>query len=188
MPIFNPFSITSINNELFITTTNGIYKTDNSFNIVKSYILTDASYSSIYHNYISDILYVASFSYKRIDLFYRNLTFISSISFTNQPYALTEKNGKLYVGFNDGVISVVENNLVIKNITTLCIGWITSIVIDANEFMAVLCYNNNILYLYTTNGSYTGKNVTTPSLPIYMNYDHYGHFIIAGKYQINVYY
>jgi hypothetical protein len=189
VPISLPYSIISISNELFITGSNGIYKTDKSFNLVDSYIRTNAAYRRIYHNYTSDILYVASLSSKRIDLFYRNLTFISSISLTNQPYALTEKNGKLYVGIFGGVISVLENNLVVKTITTLCSGgYISSIVMDANEFMAVLCYNNNILYLYTTNGSYTGKSMTTPSLPIYMNYDLNGHFIIAGFSQIKIYY
>ncbi len=97
------------------------------------------------------------------------------------------KNGKIYVGLYGGVISVVENNLVVKNITTLCIGFISSIVIDANDLMAVLCFGN-MLYLYSTNGSYTGKNMTTPSLPRFMNYDLNGHFIIAGTVQINQYY
>ncbi len=123
-----------------------------------------------------------------IDLFYRNLSFISSISLTNKPYALAEKNDKLYVGLSNGVISVLENNLVIKTITTLCSGFITSIVIDVNDLMGVLCNSNSMLYLYATNGSYTGKNMTTPSSPIFMNYDLNGHFIIAGESQINLYY
>jgi hypothetical protein len=122
-----------------------------------------------------------------IDLFYRNLSFISSISLINGPYALTEKNGKLYVGLLGGVISVLENNLVVKNIKTLCTGSTTSIVIDANDQMAVLCYSNSTMYLLT-NGSYTGKNMTTPSIPRFMSYDLNGHYIIAGQSQINIYY
>jgi hypothetical protein len=188
MPIYVPYSIISINNNLFITGNDGIYKTDKSFNLVGSYIRTGAWYTNIYYNSTSDILYVASqFSY-RIDLFYRNLTFISSINFTKQLYALTEKNGKLYVGLNGGSIPVLENNLVVKTITTLCTNWIISIVIDSNDVMGVLCYDNSMLYLYTTNGSYTGKSMTTPSLPRFMNYDLNGRFIIAGQNQIKLYY
>jgi hypothetical protein len=188
IPICRPYSIQSINNEIFIAAVDGIYKSDKSFNLVNSYIRTSADYTSIYYNSTSDILYVDSFGSNGIDLFNRNLSFISSISLTNQSYALTEKNGKLYVGLYGGVVSVLENNLVVKSITTLCNGWITSIVIDANELMGVLCYSNNMLYLYTTNGSYTGKSMTTPSNPRFMNYDLNGHFIIAGESQIKIYY
>ncbi len=94
----------------------------------------------------------------------------------------------MYVGLYGGVISVLENNLVVENITTLCTGYISSIVIDSNDLMGVLCWNNNMLYLYTTNGSYTDKNMTTPSLPRFMNYDLNGHLLIAGSFQINLYY
>ncbi len=111
-----------------------------------------------------------------------------SVNFSNQPWALTEKNDKLYVGLYGGTIPVLENSMVFKNITTLCNGYISSIVIDANELMAVLCYSNNMLYLYTTNGSYTGKSMTTPSGPRFMNYDLNGDFIIAGNSQIKIYY
>jgi hypothetical protein len=60
--------------------------------------------------------------------------------------------------------------------------------IDSNDLMGVLCYDDNMLYLHTTNGSYTGKNMTTPLYPRFMNYDLNGHFIIAGENQINIYY
>ncbi len=189
MPIYNPYSIQSISNELFITADNGIYKTDKSLNIVNSYIRTNAGYRGIYHNSTSDILYVASYSSSSLDLFNRNLIILSSISLTGNPWTFTEKNGKLYVGFTDRSISVLENNLVVKNITILCSGgWISSIVIDSNDLMGVLCTSNSMLYLYTTNGSYTGKNMITPSLPRCMSYDLNGYFIIAGRYQINLYY
>jgi hypothetical protein len=46
MPIIMPFSIISINNELFITGAHGIYKTDKSFNLVETYIRLYAYYSS----------------------------------------------------------------------------------------------------------------------------------------------
>jgi hypothetical protein len=188
MPINRPYSIQSINNEIYIAAFDGIYKLDKSFSLVKYYNKTGFVYTSIYHNSTSDILYVASFGSNRIDLFYRNLSFIRIINFENQPYALTEINGKLHVSLNNGSIRVIENNLVVKNITTLCTGTISSIIIDANDQMAVLCYSNSMLYLYTTNGSYTGKNMTTPSNPRFMSFDLNGHFIIAGKSQINLYY
>ncbi len=187
MPIYNPISIQSINNELYITAQDGIFKTDKSLNLVKSYNRTGAYYSSIYHNSTCDILYVTNFGFNRIDLFYRNLSFISSINLTSQSFAITEKKGKIYVGINDGVISVIENNLVVKNIATLCTGWITSIVFDTNDLMAVLCFSYNILYLYTINSTYTGKYIATPTYPRFMSYDLNGRFIIAGQYQINLY-
>jgi hypothetical protein len=187
MPIFNPCTIISINNELFITGYDGIFKTDLSLNLVASYTV-NTLYTCVYYNHTSDTIYATSYYNHRIDLFDRNLSLISSISFTDRPYALTEKNGKLYVGLTDSTISVLENNLVVKTITTLCPGWITSIIIDTNELMAVLCLSNSMLYLYTTNGSYTGIKMATPNSPNYMNYDLNGHFIIVGGNQINLYY
>jgi hypothetical protein len=188
MPIYYPISIITINNKLFTTANIGIYKSDNALNLIESYIRTDAYYKGIYYYYTADILYVASYSSKRIDLFYRNLSFISSISLTNIPYALTEKNDKLYVGIEGGLISVVENNLVVKNITTMCTSYIRSIVIDANDLMGVLCWINSMLYLYTTNGSYTGKSITTPLSPRFISYDLNGYFIISNANQINIFY
>ncbi len=188
MPIYAPSSIQSLNNELFITGNGGIYKTDKSLILVKSYTTSGPLYRGIYHNNTTDVIYVANWYFNKIDLLYRNLSFIRSLNLINNPWALTEKNGKLYVGFTDGSISVIENNLVVKNITTLCPGWITSILIDANELMAVLCLNQNKLYLYSTNGSYTGKSMTTSSSPQYINFDLNGHFIIVGGNQINLYY
>jgi hypothetical protein len=110
MPIYTPFMIISIRNELIIAAQDGMYKTDKSLNLIKSYIRSGAYYTSIYHNYTSDILYVAGYNLKSINLFYRNLSLINSISLTYKPYALTEKNGKLYVGLYGGVISVLEND------------------------------------------------------------------------------
>jgi hypothetical protein len=188
MPINRPYSIQSINNELFIAANDGIYKTDKYLNLVSSYIKGGALYTNIYHNYTSDILYVTCNNIKSIDLFYRNLSFISSISLTNKPFALTEKNGKIYVGLSGGAISVLEYNLFVKTITTLCTGDITSIVIDANDLLGFSCYSNSMLYLYSTNGSYTCKSMTTPSNPIFVKYDLNGHYIIAGDKQINLYY
>jgi hypothetical protein len=188
MPINSASSIKSINNELFVTAYDGIYKIDKLLNILESYNRKNATYKGIYYNYTADAFYVTSQLSNRIDLFHRNLSFISSISFIYQPYAITEKNGKLYVGLAGGVISVLENNLVVKNITTLCNGTITSIVIDTNELMGVLCWSNSMLYLYSTNGSYTGKNMTTQSNPRSIIYDLNGYFIIAGQSQINLYY
>jgi hypothetical protein len=188
LPIYLAYSIISIENELYIAANNGIYKTDKSLIIVNTYIRTGVGYTIIYHNQTSDIIYVTSQTFKRIDLFYSNLSFISSISFINKPFALTETNGKLYVGLNDGSISVLENNLVVKNISTLCTGWITSIVIDINDLMAVLCYSNSILYLYSIDDTYTGKSMTAPTNPRFMSYDLFGNFIIASMYQIKLYY
>ncbi len=188
VPIYYPISIISIYNESFITGNDGIYKTDKFLTIVQSYIRTGAVYRCIYHNYTTDILYVASQNSHRIDLFYPNLTFISSISLTGSPWALTEKNGRIYVGLIGGVISVIENNSIVKSIITLCTGYFTSILIDANDLMGVLCLSNSMLYLYTTNGSYTGKNMTKLKYPVFMNYDLNGHFIIAGENQITLYY
>ena len=157
-------------------------------NLVGSYNRTGAWYTNIYHNYTTDILYVTDTS-NGIDLFYRNLTYISYISFSNKAYALTETNDKLYVGLYGGTISVLNNNLVVKNFPVLCTEWISFILIDTNYLMSVLCYSNlGMLYLYTTNGSYTGKSMTTPTYPRFMSYDLNGHFIIAGYNQIYIYY
>jgi hypothetical protein len=68
MPINIPYSIQSINNELFITGTDGIYKLDKSFSLVKYYKRTGSVYTSIFHNQTADILYIASFGSNRIDL------------------------------------------------------------------------------------------------------------------------
>jgi hypothetical protein len=55
MSIYAPYSIISINVELFISAQDGMYKSDNSLNLVGSFIRTSAWYTNIYYNSTSDL-------------------------------------------------------------------------------------------------------------------------------------
>ena len=61
-----------------------------------------------------------------------------------------------------------------------------SILFDQNDSMVTSCSINNI-YLYSANGSFTGKSLSAPPQIMYIGFDSKGRFIQISKEQINIY-
>ena len=54
--------------------------------------------------------------------------------------------------------------------------------------MMITCASPNAVYIYHTNGTYTGKNITTYNSPMFINFDTKGRLIIICDSQINILY
>ncbi len=84
-----------------------------------------------------------------VGMFNRNLNFLGSIRLNmRNPYTLILNNNKLYVTLLTSIVVVIGNNVITSEITTLCTQIISSLFIDSDGFMAVLCDQENILHLY----------------------------------------
>ncbi len=173
----------------YIAANDGIYKTNENFTTLQNYGRGGAGYRGIYFNETSDTVYVISQVYQTIDIFYRNLTFIESISLSATiPTSLGGKNGKLYVGtFMTGLL-IIENKSLINTINVCKFGIIKAILIDENDYLGILCDAENKIYLYYTNGTNTMKNINVPTGSTDMKFDPNGRLIISSSSSISIYY
>ena len=89
---------------------------------------------------------------------------------------------------SSGNIYFYQNNVIIRTITTLCGSSVSSILFDYFDHMIVLCKSD--IYLYHTNGTYTGIhkliNVCTGS--VYINFDSKNRLVVTCSGEINLYY
>ena len=71
-------------------------------------------------------------------------------------------------------IIVVYQNEIIINQFNGCNGdsaYLNSILFDQTGYLATIYVNSNKLYLFSPNGSFTGKSLTTPDFPYYIGFD-----------------
>ena len=136
------------------------------------------------------MIYVVARNLREIQVFNLNLSLIRPLSTpTHLPYSITESSNELYVGTWEGIIIVNQNEGIINKFIG-CGGnsdFITSILFDPNGYMVNSCYLSNKLYLFSPNGSFTGKSITTPVNPSYIGFDSEGRFIQISQYQISIY-
>ena len=106
------------------------------------------------------------------------------------PWSITESSNKLYVGAKGGIILVYENEILINQFNGCEENsvWLYSILFDQNGNMATACSSPTYkLYLFSPNGSFTGKSITTTDRPQYIGFDSKGRFILNSDKQISIY-
>ena len=87
------------------------------------------------------------------------------------------------------MILVYENEILIHQFNG-CDGNsddVNSILFDPSGYMATACDPTNKLYLFSPDGSFTGKSITAPSHPLYIGFDSKGRFILISQKQISIY-
>jgi hypothetical protein len=177
-----------IENEIYLTGDHAVYKTDKSLNIINAFYNNGSEYRGIYYNKTSDLIYVADFTiFYCISVFNRNLTLIESINIGNKPYGLADYDDKLFVGTMNGTILVIQNKIVINTYSTIC-NYITSLLVDNDGYIIIACVSPQSAYIYHTNGTNTGKKITTYGNPQFINFDSKGRLIISSTGQFNIYY
>jgi hypothetical protein len=176
-----------IENELYLTGDVSVYKTDKSLNVVNAFYNNGSAYRGIYYNKTSDLIYVAAQNLSSIFIFNRSIALIEKIGIGYKPFALAEYGNKLFVGTKNGTILVIYNKTVINTYISICSS-INSLLIDNDGYIIIACFSPQGAHIYHTNGTYTGKNITTYSNPQFINFDTKGRLIINCSNQINIYY
>jgi hypothetical protein len=187
----NPNYIIKIDSSLYLTGNTNIWKLDKDLNILIQYTSTGIypNYRGIYYNSSNRFIYVAPMSLTEILVFNLNLIFNHSISISSYtPYSITEYNNKLYVGTTNGTIFVIQNEVIINQFNG-CNGasvWVIFIIFDQYGYVATLCSISK-LYLYNSNGTYTGNSLSTPKNPRYIGFDTKGRFVLISQSQVFIY-
>ena len=182
-----PTYMITVNNSLYISGDNSVYKTDKYLNITGQ--SATACYRGLFYNSKSNTIFVAGYYKYTIDVFDLNLNLVDSIPTTTyQPYSVQGYKNYIYVGTMSGHLLVIENKVIIQT-ATVCAGTQpTAIIIDNFGFMALGCYYKNSAQLYySSNVSYTGFSFTYTVNPYFVNFDSNGRFIVISPSQINIY-
>ncbi len=187
--ISSRFMITLVDNNvkrLFISRSGGITEIDENLNQVKSVIVSGRNYG-LYFNSASVQLLVASGSYAIINVFNLNLTLIENITVPYTNKYILEYDGLLYVSSESSYMMVLKNQIFHHSFSTFCYN-IRNFAIDQNGILAICCSYNNIIYLYTSNGTYTGQSWQSPvNYHNSINFDSNGNLVISNYYGLYIF-
>jgi hypothetical protein len=104
------------------------------------------------------------------------------------PYSFSEYNNELYIGTTSNIVLVVVNKLIIRNFTA-CSGQVLNYIFSNNfDFVAISCQTISKINFYYSNGTYTGKSLTTFQHPMYVGFDSKGRLVIISQNQISIHY
>ena len=187
-------SIRAIKNDLIIiknpTTDVYLYKTDKSLNVLLSstsklmYSYTDAFYDPV-----KDQIFIVSHNNQKIDVYDRNLAFIRSISLTgNYVRSINGYGSQLFVGTLSGDVLVIENDKIIRSFKACTSLYAYSIQFDQNGNMAVSCYYDKTINLYSLNGVFLNVNKVITNYPTYFDVDSKGRLVVLTSNEIGIYY
>ena len=184
-----PNYMVSVDEQLFITTNEGIVKMDQYLNVLQNY--HSPAYVGISYNETNRTILVVSSILRKIDIFDLNLRQLENISLSmySPPWSLEKYNDKLYVGTSMSEVLVIENKKV-THIFNVCMGitsYINSILVDQYEYMALVCGRDDVTHLYYTNGSWVGISWVVYSTPQYIGYDSKGRFIFSMTNELRIF-
>lgn len=186
----NPCYIITVNCTLYITGDNNVFKTDKDLNILKQFNASGSPlYRGIEFNQSNKVIFVASCTYPRIDIFDLNLTLSDNINTSPyRPYALHINENLLYAGDSvNGYVLLIWNKAIINVFRGCSSAYVTGILIDIYGFIATSCFNFAKLNLTQLNGTSTGLSINTPSSPFTINFDSKGLLIQISLSQISIF-
>ena len=193
-----PAYMITIGNSLYMSGDKNVWKVDQDLNILINYnyggvvpVYGTPGYVGISYNPSNGLIYVVSWYLQEIDVFNLNLTLIRRLStLPYWPMSIKESLNKLYVGTRYGIVLVYLNEIIINqfNGCNENSNQLNSILFDPNGYMATSCnYPTNKLYLFSTNGSFTGKSVTIKDNISYIGFDSKDRFIQISAFQISIF-
>jgi hypothetical protein len=179
----------TIGNNLYISGLLNLWKTDQDLNVLIQYNdPTISYYRGICNTTADNLIYVASTFKKSIDLFDLDLKLVKRILIPYIPYSISAFNNQMYVGCEQGVIILLQNQRIINSFIgcNTDTSFVKSILFDQSGYMAMSCLNSPQLYLYK-NLIYTGKSFLTKNKPVSFIYDAKDRFIVSSESQIDIY-
>ena len=179
----------NINSNLYIIGNSNIWKTDKYLNALITNTPATTSYKGIYYNSTNNLLYLVSSSSTVIDVIDLIFNLNDTISISpNIGRSIAGYNNKIYVGTKVITVLIIVNKIIIQTVNGCLGGQVASIAFDDFDLMAVTCSTDNMVRLYHSNGTLTGKSLSTTSNPRYGSFDSKGRFVIVYNAQVNVYY
>ena len=188
--IQRPAYMKEVDNNIFISASNSIFRTDKNINILRSYEQIGADYRGLYYDAASELFYVASETFRRIDVFDKNLFLVKTIFVGSySPYSINSiQKNELIVGTRFGEILILNNENRITKSFQVCRSYVTSILVDSNGFIALTCYDpDNTIRLYNVNGTSTRIEKSIIKYPEYVNFDYQDRLVVIAENRIDIY-
>lgn len=149
---------------------------------------SQGNFNEFVYDQNSNLIIAIDTSDNTLKYFDRNLNFKNSTQIGNYVLkSLVLYNQKMYIGTFDNKILVVQNGIVITTYNIPCVNpngmsGISSILIDSYSYMAVGCYDDPNVYLYHTNGTYTGLSLSSAQSQLLntLRFDRTGKLLLIG--------
>jgi hypothetical protein len=163
---------------------------DNNLNILQN-LSTGlmSSYLDFWYDESNRLIYIPSHNRQRIDIYDQNLVLLKNLSVPG--YYIKSINGYknvLYAGTLTGEILVIENDRIKKFLKVCNNLYAYSIQFDSMGLMAVNCYYEKSIKLFTINGLNMNWNKNTIESSNYFDIDSKGRMIILTSREISIYY
>ena len=186
-PIYSVYA----NDEIYVSSPDNIDKFDKYLNLTLQSYPSSNNYNGIYFNESAGLLYATSTTGNRIDIFNTDLSIMQSIDTNFKPWFISQYNDMIAVSEESytGNINFLKNNISTSNMPTSCRDRISSMLFDNYDHMIVLCYNPSYLYVYHTNGTFTGTSfrVCSSSNPLFINFDSKDRLVVVCLTKIEIY-
>ena len=181
-----PTSSILVNDQIYALT-GDLIKYDKYLNITARSDVFGA-YRGLYFNSTNGLIYSGDYIRNKIKIFNQSLSLVNSFDLTFQPCSITEHNQMMIItDYSSGFINFYQNNIFITKILTQC-GSVISVLFDDYNHMIVLC-ETSYVYIYHTNGSYTGISIKgCSSYAYYMNFDSKDRLVLICSNDIDIYY
>jgi hypothetical protein len=183
----------SVNKSLYTTTSKtNIFKSDKYLNISSNFNGMNGFYDfgGIYYNLTNNTFYVVSCSNQTIIMFSLDFIVLDSIStLPYNPFGIQVKNNQMFISTTDGMVLLIINKVIAQTFKG-CINSISpiySILLDEYNYLAISCSSDKALYLFNSNGTYTGMNMSTLANPHFLSFDSKGRFVVISSTEISVY-
>ncbi len=187
--ISRPAYLITINSNIFIAGQTSIYKADKYLNVSQTYTSTGSTYRGIYFNCTENLIYVSDTSKTDFQVFDMNLSLAYNVSVSPyKPYSFGGYNDELYVGTINDIVVVLVNKVITRSFTG-CYGSSLNYIYTNNfGLITISCEANSRFDIYYSNGTYTGKKVTTSSNSEFIGFDSKGQLVVVSHFGISIIY
>jgi len=150
LPFYSPYYLTFVNGYWFITSNNGIYKTDSTFTNIVNSVTPDAHYGLYFTNFM---IYAVKRNFVVEYTTGLTVSFSILINAYYSLWSISANGATFYIGTSSGLVLVMVNRVITDSFNA-CNGQtshtVNSIVVQEN-MMITECYGDS--YFYTSNGS-----------------------------------
>ena len=190
----NPTYSIFANDQIYVACDWVIYKYDKQMNKTGEVWTNQLScHRGIYFNSTDSFIYEIEIivnSTSKINILNQSLSFVNSFNISFDSHFMIEYDGMMLItDYDTGSIYFYKNNVLVRNMTTLCNSSVNSILFDDYNQMMVLCYRPAYVYIYHVNGTYTGIGFQVCSSDAnFMNFDSNDRLVVLCQNEINMYF
>ena len=190
LPLYGTYTTKYVGGYFYFGSNEHFYCTDSTFNTIygdyRSFI---ALYRQI--SYYNSQFYVASPNHHSIDVISSSFYLVKNIDMIgyNRPYGLAFLSGNMFVSYeNMNQVSVLTNDVVVRNFTIDGCGNGVSITIDLFGYLPINCSVDNLIVVHDSNGNYLNKSISTLNTPYFTGIDAIGRFVVMDSNSLDIYY